>query len=95
MFLVQVPRGVELLAEELVDDGGHELGRVEVDVVAALNLAVDEVRVVLPQVEFTNFDIGIIVSIMDFLETLIMCRYLNMVSGPNWVTCPQNTFSDW
>ena len=57
MLLVQVPRGVELLAEELVDDGGHELGRVEVDVVAALNLAVDEVRVVLPGVEFTNFDI--------------------------------------
>ena len=49
MLLVQVPRGVELLAEELVDDGGHELGRVEVDVVAALNLAVDEVRVVLPE----------------------------------------------
>ena len=60
MLLVQVPRGVELLAEELVDDGGHELGRVEVDVVAALNLAVDEVRVVLPQVEFTNFDIDIL-----------------------------------
>ena len=60
MLLVQVPRGVELLGEELVDDGGHELGRVEVDVVAALNLAVDEVRVVLPQVEFTNFDIDIL-----------------------------------
>ena len=60
MLLVQVPRGVELLAEELVDDGGHELGRVEVDVVAALNLAVDEVRVVLPGVEFTNFDIDIL-----------------------------------
>ena len=60
MLLVQVPRGVELLAEELVDDGGHELGRVEVDVVAALNLAVDEVRVVLPGVEFTNFDINIL-----------------------------------
>ena len=60
MLLVQVPRGVELLAEKLVDDGGHELGRVEVDVVAALNLAVDEVRVVLPGVEFTNFDIDIL-----------------------------------
>ena len=61
MFLVQVPRGVELLAEELVDDGGHELGRVEVDVVAALHLAVDEVRVVLPGVGFTNFDIDILI----------------------------------
>ena len=60
MFLVQVPRGVELLAEELVDDGGHKLGGVEVDAVAALHLAVDEVRVVLPQVEFTNFDINIL-----------------------------------
>ena len=60
MLLVQVPRGVELLAEELVDDGGHELGRVEVDVMAALDLAVDEVRVVLPGVEFTNFDIDIL-----------------------------------
>ena len=60
MLLVQVPRGVELLGEELVDDGGHELGRVEVDMVAALHLAVDEVRVVLPQVEFTNFDINIL-----------------------------------
>ena len=60
MFLVQVPRGVELLGEELIDDGGHELGRVEVDVVTALDLAVDEVRVVLPGVEFTNFDIDIL-----------------------------------
>ena len=60
MFLVQVPRGVELLAEELIDDGGHELGGVEVDVMTALHLAVDEVRIVLPGVEFTNFDIDIL-----------------------------------
>ena len=60
MFLVQVPRGVELLAKELIDVGGHELGGVEVDVVTALDLAVDEVRVVLPGVEFTNFDFDIL-----------------------------------
>ena len=49
MFLVQVGGGVELLREELVDDGGHDLRGVEVQVVAARQLAVHEVRVVLAE----------------------------------------------
>ena len=49
MLLVQVGGGVELLREELVDDGGHDLRGVEVQVVAARQLAVHEVRVVLAE----------------------------------------------
>ena len=49
MFLVQVGGGVELLREELVDDGGHDLRGVEVQVVAARQLAVHEVTVVLAE----------------------------------------------
>ena len=41
--------GVKLLVQEPVDDGGHSLRGVEVQVVATLQLPVHKVRVVFPE----------------------------------------------
>ena len=47
--LLESLAGVKLLVQEPVDDGGHRLRGVEVQVVAALHLPVHKVGVVFPE----------------------------------------------